>query len=143
MMYNSHSILWKIAWCSVILLLPLFVTRWLALMEQALLTLHDHMTSPPILNEVRICSIFGVLCGVLQTVVCPFYYFGQYVVCPSIYGFRLRLLYLQTRFVMYIHCDDIYKVRTPLIKTQTIILLLFSFIMYCLFSGMVDTSKHL
>lgn len=81
------------------------------------------------------CSV----CGVLQAVVCPFFFFffGQYVWIP------ITPLYLQTGLVVYIHYNNIYNVRTPLINTQTIMLLLFSFIIYCLFSGMFGYTLYL
>jgi hypothetical protein len=39
------------------------------------------------------CSMFSFLCSDLYIIVCPS--FRHFIVCPSIYGFKLLLLYLQ------------------------------------------------
>jgi len=64
-------------------------------MEQELLTLPEHMSSPPVFNAVRVTrSLLLCVCFVYRCLsFCPFS-FG--VVCSSIYGFCLPLWYLQT-----------------------------------------------
>jgi len=58
------------------------LTRRLPLVEQELLTLPEHLCSPPVFSGVRVCVCF------VDRVNC--------VVCPSMYGFWLPLWYLQT-----------------------------------------------
>ena len=68
------------------------------LVEQELLTLPQHLSSPPIFSGVRVTRFLSLyVC--LSIVVCPFVFFslGHCVVCSSsIYGFWLPLWYLQT-----------------------------------------------
>ena len=64
------------------------VTRRVALVEQELLTLSEHQSSPPIFNEVRVTRslVFCVvLCISLFVLLC--FCVGNCAVCPSIYGF--------------------------------------------------------
>jgi len=77
------------------------LTRWLPLVEQELLTLPEHLSSPPIFSGVRVtrslvlCVYFVDRCLSF----CPFS-FGHCVVCSSsIYGFWLPLWYLQTLLI--------------------------------------------
>jgi len=74
------------------------VTQRVPLVEQELLTLLEHMSSPPVFSGVHITRSL-VLCTfvyVLEIIVCTFS-FGHCVVCSSsIYGFWLPLWYLQT-----------------------------------------------
>ena len=68
-------------------------------LEQELLVLQDHLSSPPVFSAVRVpLSLACSLCNVLYIVVCPFIWlcFGHCIVCSSsIYGFWLHLWYLQ------------------------------------------------
>ena len=64
------------------------VTRRVALVEQELLTLSEHQSSPPIFNEVcvtRSLVFYVVLCISLFVLLC--FCVGNCAVCPSIYGF--------------------------------------------------------
>ena len=82
-----------VKWC----LCRLSVTRWVSLVEQELLTLPEHLSSPPVFNRVRVARSL-VLCVMFCRslfVICSFS-FGHCVVRPSIYGFWLLLCYLQT-----------------------------------------------
>ena len=65
--------------------------------EQELLTLPEHLSSPPVFSGVSVTWSLGLyVCFVDRCLsFCPFS-FGHCVVCPSIYGFWLPLWYLQT-----------------------------------------------
>jgi hypothetical protein len=72
------------------------LTRWMPLVEQELLTLPEHPSSPPIFCGVRVTqSLVLCVCFVDRCLsYCPFSY-GHCVVCPSlIYRFWLPLWYL-------------------------------------------------
>jgi hypothetical protein len=73
------------------------LTRRLPLVEQGLLTLAEHLSSPPVFSEVRVTpSLVLYICFVdrcLSFCTCSS---GHFVVCSSIYGFWLPLWYLQT-----------------------------------------------
>ena len=74
------------------------LTRRVPLVEQELLTLPEHMSSPPVFSGIRVTrSLALFVCFVdccLPFCTCSF---GHYVVCSSsIYGFWLPLWYLQT-----------------------------------------------
>jgi hypothetical protein len=73
------------------------LTRRVSLVEQELLTLPEHLSSPPVFSGVCV-SRYLVLCACFVDrclSFCPFY-FGPCVVCrPSIYEFLLPLVYLQ------------------------------------------------
>jgi hypothetical protein len=81
-----------------------FVTRLtgrVSLVEQELLTLPEHLSSPPVFSGVRVtrslvlCVCFGDRCLSFCT-----FYFGHCVVCSSsIYGFWLPLWYLQSLLI--------------------------------------------
>jgi len=51
------------------------VTRRMSLGQQELPTFPEHLSSLPVLSEVRVARSFGCLCSVLQFVVCPLYFF--------------------------------------------------------------------
>jgi hypothetical protein len=70
------------------------LTRRVPLVEQELLTLPEHLSSPP----VRVTrSLFVYVCFVDRCLTFCIFSFGHCVVCSSsIYGFWLRLWYLQT-----------------------------------------------
>jgi len=81
-----------------------FVTRFtrrVPLVEQELPTLQEHLSSLPVLSEVRVTRFF-VLCACFVDrclSFCPFS-FGHCVVCSSsIYGLWLPLGYLQTLLI--------------------------------------------
>ena len=74
-------------------------------MEQERLTIPEHLSSPPVFNEVRVTrSLVLCVCVVDRCLsFCPFS-FGNRVVCSfSIYGFWLPLWYLQTLLNSYIY----------------------------------------
>jgi hypothetical protein len=79
-----------------------FVTRLIrrvSLVEQELLTLPEHMSSPPVFSGVLVTqSSFKYA---LSIIVCPFSV-DHCIVCPSsIYGFWLPLWYLQSLLVWH------------------------------------------
>jgi hypothetical protein len=77
------------------------LTRRVSLVEQELLTLPDHLGSPPVFSGVRVTrSLFLYVCFAdLCLSFCTFS-FGHYFVCSSsIYGFWLPLWYLQTLLI--------------------------------------------
>jgi hypothetical protein len=71
--------------------IPGFVTRltWrVPLVKHELLTLPEHLSSPPGINGVRVSRSFVLYVLFCRSVVCPFS-FVHCVLCPSIYGFWL------------------------------------------------------
>ena len=78
-----------------------FVTRLIRrvpLVEQELLTLPEHLSSPPFVVGFLLLNLY-IYMYVLSIVVCTFS-FGHCVVCSSsIYGFSLPLRYLQALLV--------------------------------------------
>ena len=97
--YFVHS--WLITGCVA------RIKRRVLLIEQQLLTLSEHLSSPPVFGGVRVTRS-SVLCicfvdGCLSF--CPFS-FRHLVVCSSsIYGFWLPLLFIQTFLVYQIHIN--------------------------------------
>ena len=75
-----------------------FVTRltWRVPLEQELLTLPEHLGSPPVFSGVHATRSVVFLCMLCRSLFVFYpYYFGHCVVCPSlIYGFWLPLWYL-------------------------------------------------
>jgi hypothetical protein len=71
------------------------------LVKQELLTLPEHMSSPPVFSAVRLTrSLVLYVCFVDRCLSFCTFYFGHYVVCSSsIYGFWLPLWYLQTLLI--------------------------------------------
>jgi hypothetical protein len=76
------------------------LTRGVPLEEQELLTLPEHMSSPPVFSGVRVTrSLVLYVCFVDRCLSFCTFSFGHCVVCSSsIYGFWLPLSYLQTLF---------------------------------------------
>jgi hypothetical protein len=74
------------------------LTRWVPLVEQELLTLLEHLSSPQIFRVVRVTqSLVLCVCFVDRCLSFCTFSFGHCVVCSSsIYAFRLPLWYLQT-----------------------------------------------
>jgi hypothetical protein len=74
------------------------LTRPVSLMDQELLTLPEHMSSPPVFSGVRVTRSLVLCVGFVDR--CFFFCifsFGHCVVCSSsIYGLWLPLWYLQT-----------------------------------------------
>jgi len=73
------------------------LTRRVSLVEQELLTLSEHLNSPPIFSGVRVTRSLVLYVRFVDRCLsfCNFY-FGHCFVCSSIYGFWLPLWYLQT-----------------------------------------------
>ena len=73
------------------------------LVEQELLTLPKHLSSPTVLCGVNVAQ-YLVVC-VVFCIVCSFvsFLFCHCIVCPSIYGLWLPLWYLQTFLRIYIN----------------------------------------
>ena len=83
-------------------ILSLVDTEWHTSVEQELLTLPEHLSSPPDFSGVRVTrSLVVYVCFVDRCLsFCPFS-FGHCVVCfSSIYGFWLPLWYLQALLVI-------------------------------------------
>ena len=74
------------------------LTRRMPLVEQELLTLPDHLSSPPVFSRVRVTrSLVLYVCLVDRCLSFCSFSFGHCVFCSSsIYGFWLPLRYLQT-----------------------------------------------
>ena len=86
------------------------------LVEQVLLTLSEHLSSPPVFCSCY--SIFSFMCMfcrllfVLLSKILSFS-FGHCVVCSSsIYGFWLPLWYLQTLLCVYLFLKIDFRVKT-------------------------------
>jgi hypothetical protein len=79
------------------------LTRRVPLVEQELLTLPEHMSSPLVFSEVRVTrSLVLYICFVDRCLSFCTFSFGQCVVCSSsIYGFWLSLWYLQTLLTVW------------------------------------------
>jgi hypothetical protein len=82
------------------------LTRRVSLVEQELLTLSEHNSSPPVFSGVRLTrSLLLCVCFVDRFLSFCTFSFDHCVVCPSsIYGFWLHLWYLQI-----LHTDDTQK----------------------------------
>ena len=73
------------------------LTRRVSLVEQELLTLPEHPSSPLVFSGVRLTrSLVLCVCFVDRCLSFCLFSFGHCVVCSSIYGFWLPLWYLQT-----------------------------------------------
>jgi hypothetical protein len=68
------------------------LTRRVSLVEQELLTLPEHLRSPPVFSGVHVTrSLVLWLCFVDHCLSFCFFSFGRCIVCSSIYGFWLPL----------------------------------------------------
>jgi hypothetical protein len=78
------------------------LTRRVPLVEQELLTLPEHLSSPPVISGVRVTrSLVLYVCFVDRWLSLCTSYFGHCVVCSSsIYGFWFPLWYLQTLLML-------------------------------------------
>ena len=74
------------------------LTRRVSIVEQELLTLPEHLSSPPVFSRVRVTrSLVLYVCFVDRCLSFCTFFFDHCVVCSSsIYGFWLPLWYLQT-----------------------------------------------
>ena len=74
------------------------LTRRVSLVKQELLSLPEHLSSPPVFSGVRVTrSLVLYVCFVDRCLFFCTFSFGHCVVCSSsIYGFWLPLWYLQT-----------------------------------------------
>jgi hypothetical protein len=80
------------------------VARWVPLVEQELLTLPGHLSSPPGFSGASITRSLALCIGFVDRCLsfCTFS-FGHRVVCSSsIYGFWLPLRYLQTLLLVWV-----------------------------------------
>jgi hypothetical protein len=75
-----------------------------SLVEQELLTLQEHLSSPPVFSGVRVTrSLVLCVCFVDRCLSFCIFSFGHCAVCSSsIYGFWLPLWYLQTLLLFYL-----------------------------------------
>ena len=73
------------------------LTRWVPLVEQELLILPEHLSSPPVFSRVHVTRSLVLCVWFVDHCLsfCPFY-FCLCVFCPSICKFWLHLWYLQT-----------------------------------------------
>jgi hypothetical protein len=78
------------------------LTQRALLVEQELLTLPEHLSSPPVFSGVHVTwSLVLYVCFVDRCLSFCTFSFGHCVVCSSsIYGFWLPLFYLQTLLVL-------------------------------------------
>jgi hypothetical protein len=76
-------------------------TRWVPLVEQELLTLPEHLSSPPVFSGVRVTrSLILCVCFVDRCLSFSTFSFGHCFVCSSlIYRFWLPLWYFQALLV--------------------------------------------
>jgi len=82
------------------------LTRRVTIVEQELLTLPEHMSSPAVFSGVRVTrSLTLYVCFVDRCLSFCTFSFGHYVVCFSIYGFLLPLWYLQTLLEIKSDCE--------------------------------------
>jgi hypothetical protein len=93
---NKHH-LWLITWFVIRL------TPRVPLVKQDLLTLTEHLSSPVVLNGVRVTlSLVLCVCFVNRCLSFCAFSFGHCVICPSsIYRFWLPLWYLQTLLMLW------------------------------------------
>jgi hypothetical protein len=78
------------------------LTRRVPLVEQELLTLPEHLSSPPVFSGVHVTrSLVLYICFPDRCLSFCAFSFGHCVVCSSIYGFWLPLWLLQTLLVNY------------------------------------------
>jgi hypothetical protein len=104
------------------------LTRRVPLVQQKLLTLPMHMSSPPVFSEVRVTRSLVLCVSFVDRYLscCPFS-FGHCVVCPfSSYGFWLPHWYLQTRLIYVVYklrfCTSYNLYNTKIqVKTDTIL----------------------
>jgi hypothetical protein len=89
---------WFSVWCQLIMYYCVYLCVWLRIVEQELLTLPEHLSSPSVFSEVRATrSLVLCICFLDRCLsICPFY-FGHCVVCPFfIDEFWLLKLFLYT-----------------------------------------------
>jgi hypothetical protein len=111
-----------------ILLLPvsnLSSILTLSLVEQELLTLPEHLSSPPVFIWVRVTrSLVSYVCFVDRCLSFWYFSFGHCVVCSSaIYGSWLTLWYLQTLLMSLWMCNN----ASPFSLYSTIAVLFYCF----------------
>ena len=88
------------------------LTRRVPLVKQELLTLPEHMSSPPAFTGVRVTrSLVLYVCFVDRCLSFCTFSFSHCVVCSSIYGFWFPLCYLQTLLKDMLDCAK--KISTP------------------------------
>ena len=90
------------------------LTRRVPLVEHKLLTLQEHLSSPPILSGVRVTrSLVLCVCFVDRCLSFCTFSFGHCVVCPSsINGCWLLLWYLQTLLPTAVPVEEILIIHT-------------------------------
>jgi hypothetical protein len=78
---------WFSVWCQLIMYYCVYLCVWLRIVEQELLTLPEHLSSPSVFSEVRATrSLVLCVCFLDRCLsICPFY-FGHCVVCPFYFG---------------------------------------------------------
>jgi hypothetical protein len=117
---NSKSLTSAILFSRILLRRRCRLTRRVPLVEQELLTLPEHLSSPAVFNGIRVTrSLVLYVCFVDRCLSFCTFSFGHCVVCSSsIYGFWLSLWYLQTLLKDMLDCAQKYL----LLLDQTILL---------------------
>ena len=78
------------------------LTRRVLIVEQEMITLPEHLSSPPVFGGVRITRSLVLCLYFVDRFLCfCSFSFGHCVLCPSIYGFWLLLWYLQNLLKIY------------------------------------------
>jgi len=81
------------------------LTRQVPLLEQELLALQEHLSSPPVFSGVRVTRYLALcVCYVDRCLSIYTFSFGHCVVCSSIYGFYIPFWYLQTLLHTIVFC---------------------------------------
>ena len=114
------------------------LTRRVSLVEQELLTLLEHLSSPPVFSGIRVTrSLVLYVCFVDRCLSFCTFSFGHCVVCSfSIYGFWLPLWYLQTLLAIGWSLRTVEGVKQPSINSGFYHLLLrIVVILYCFTYG--------
>ena len=95
------------------------LTRRAPLVEQWLLILPEHLSSPPVFSGVRVTRSL-VLCVCFVGRCLPFctFSFDHFVVCSSIYGFCLPLWYLLKQNIGHLFHQYQQNEQSPLILTE-------------------------
>jgi len=97
--YDFDILFWNCSDSVVFLCIITRLTRWVPHVEQELLTLPEHLSSPPVFSSVCVARslVFCVVFCISLFVLLSFISFDLCIVCPSsIYGFWLPLWYLLT-----------------------------------------------
>lgn len=92
------------------------VTRWVPHVKHEMLTLPDHMNSPPVSSGVRDARSLVYCLMFCRSLLCPFVHFFSTIgiVCPSIFGFWLLLWFLHLSWGSSTKIDKQYQWKIEL-----------------------------